>query len=59
MKDTNYHNEEVTFHIGQTVTFIADDGGMIAATVVGISDGLLDLSFPDGDAGCETPATCF
>jgi len=59
MKATNYHNEEVTFTTRQTVTFVSDDGTMIAATITGISEGFLDLSFSDGDTGSELPSTCF
>jgi hypothetical protein len=59
MKITNYHNEEVTFTTGQTVTFVSDDGAMIAATIAGISEGLLDLVFSDGDTGSELPFACF
>jgi hypothetical protein len=59
MKATNYHNEEVTFTTGQTVTFVSDDGTMIAATIAGFSEGLLDLVFSDGDTGSELPSACF
>ncbi len=59
MNATNYHNESVTFAIGQPVTHVTDDGAMIAATITGISDGLLELAFEDGDQGSENPSTCF
>jgi hypothetical protein len=59
MKATNYHNEEVTFTTGQTVTHVTDDGTMIAATIAGFSDGLIGLSFSDGDTGSELPFACF
>jgi hypothetical protein len=59
MKTTNYYNEEVTFTTGQTVTFVSDEGAMIAATITGISDRLLDLSFSAGDTGSELLSTCF
>lgn len=59
MNATNYHNESVTFAIGQTVTHVTDDGAMIAATITGFSDDLIDLDFADGDQGSELPATCF
>ena len=66
MKTYNYHNEEVTFTTGQTVTFVSDEGAMIAATITGISQGLLDLIFSDEDwvfhgldTGSELPSTCF
>jgi hypothetical protein len=56
---TNYHNEAVTFAIGQAVTHVTDGGEMFAATISGFSDGLLDLAFADGDQGSELPSTCF
>jgi hypothetical protein len=60
MNATNYHNEEVTFTLGQTVTHVTDEGEMISATITGFSDGrLLDLDFEDGDQGTELPDTCF
>ena len=59
MKNTNYHQEEVTFTIGQAVTHIGDDGAMFAATITGFSDGLIDLAFSDGDSGSELQTTCF
>jgi hypothetical protein len=59
MKITNYHNEEVTFTTGQTVTYVTDDGTMIAATIAGFSEGFIDLSFSDGDTGSELPSACF
>ena len=59
MKITNYHNEEVTFTAGQAVTFVSDEGAMVAATIAGISDGLLDLLFSDSDTGGELPSNCF
>jgi hypothetical protein len=59
MKATNYHNEAVTFTIGQTVAHVTDDGAMITATITGFSSSLLDLSFADGTQGFERPETCF
>jgi hypothetical protein len=59
MNATNYHNEAVTFAIGQAVTHVSDEGEMGKATITGIADGLLELSFEDGDQGSELPATCF
>jgi hypothetical protein len=59
MKTYNYHNEESAFTTGQTVTHVTDDGTMIAATITGISEGFIDLSFSDGDTGSELPSTCF
>lgn len=59
MNATNYHNEEVTFAIGQNVTHVTDEGEMISATITGLSDGLLNLDFEDGGQGRELPDTCF
>ena len=59
MNATNYHNEEITFTIGQAVTHVADDKAMFAATITGFSDGLIDLAFADGDSGSELSTTCF
>jgi len=59
MKTYNYHNEEATFTTGQNVTYVSAEGAMFTATISGISQGLLDLIFSDGDTGSELPSTCF
>lgn len=59
MKVSNYHQETVNLAIGQTVTHVADDGVLIAATIIRFADGLLVLSFSDGDQGIELPSSCY
>jgi len=59
MKTYNYYNKEVTFTTGQTVTYVSDESEIFTATITGISEGLLDLIFSDGDTGSELPSTCF
>ncbi len=60
MTATNYHNETVTFSIGQTVTHVADSGEMVKATVKAlVMPDSLELNFEDGDEGTENTNTCF
>ena len=55
----NYHNEEVTFAIGQTVTDVADEGAAFAATIIAMEGDQITLRFEDGDEGIEIAASCF
>ena len=55
----NYHGELATFEIGQNVQHVTDQGEIANATITGISDNLLHLSFQDGEEGSESPETCF
>lgn len=55
----NYHNEQVAFTIGQNVTHVTDDGSMVQAIVKSVGDGILDLTFDDGEEGSELASTCF
>ena len=60
-KVTNYHGEKVIFEEGQTVTHVTDDGALVKAVVNSLFDGgeTLELSFEDGEEGCEEASTCF
>lgn len=59
MKATNYHNQEVEFAPGQAVCHVTDDGLIVKASIKSVEDGLLVLTFEDGDEGAELPATCY
>lgn len=55
----NYHGELATFEIGKNVQHVTDQGEILNATITGISNDLLHLSFQDGEEGSEAPETCF
>lgn len=55
----NYHNEEVEFVAGNTVTHVTDEGGQMTATVLSVEGELLKLQFADGDEGEELATSCF
>jgi hypothetical protein len=55
----NYHNEEVQFSSGNTVTHVTDEGAMVAATVLSVDGETLKLAFADGDEGEELATSCF
>jgi hypothetical protein len=60
MTATNYHNETVTFTVGQTVTHVTDEGAMIKGTVKDVvAPDALELKFEDGEEGTENTRTCF
>jgi hypothetical protein len=56
----NYHNEKVVFNIGQSITHVTDEGKLVCANVINLSDdNYLELQFEDGDQGIEHMNTCF
>lgn len=63
MTATNYHNETATFTVGQTVTHVTDDGGMVKGTVKAlVAPDALEINFEDGEEGeegTEKTNTCF
>lgn len=56
---TDYHGATVPFKPGDKVTHVTDDGQHYPGTIKEIADGLLHLTYPDGQEGWEEPATCF
>ena len=60
MKAKNYHNEEVNFSIGNTVTLVEDCGTMSQMKIGGFFQRMLELISPDGKSqGWELPQNCF
>ena len=60
MTATNYHNETVTFAVGQTITHVTDEGAMIKGTVKAlVAPDALEIDFVDGDEGTELTTSCF
>jgi len=60
MTATNYHNETVTFTVGQTVTHVTDEGEMVKGTVKAlVAPDALEIDFEDGEEGTENTKTCF
>ena len=60
MTATNYHNETVTFTVGQTVTHVTDEGTMVKGTIKAlVDDDALEINFEEGDEGTERANTCF
>lgn len=60
MTATNYHNETVTFAVGQTITHVTDEGAMVKGTVKAlVAPDALEIDFVDGDEGTELTTSCF
>lgn len=60
MNATNYHNETVTFAVGQTITLVTDEGAIIKGTVKSlIAPDALEIDFEDGNEGTELTTSCF
>jgi len=59
MTATNYHNETVTFTVGQTVTHVTDEGTQVKGTVKALTGDTLEIEFADGDEGTEKCNTCY
>jgi len=56
---TDYHGENETFATGDSISHVTDTGDIVTGTITGISDGLLDVAFDDGESGSVTPKTCY
>lgn len=60
MTATNYHNQTVTFTVGQTITHVTDAGEMVKGTVKAlVAPDALEIAFADGDEGTENCNTCY
>jgi hypothetical protein len=57
----NYHNENETFKVGQSITHCTDEGELVEGKITEI-DGKstsLHIEFADGSEGWEKPETCY
>jgi hypothetical protein len=60
MTATNYHNDQATFEVGQTITHVTDEGQMVKGVIKAlVAPAALEINFEDGDEGTENCITCF
>ena len=59
MGATDYHGKPAIWTTGMNIMHVTDDGQLYPGTVKSIADGLLEITWPDGESGWEQPATCY